>query len=174
VQLLVKSATDIDDTTGIVDPNKADTLSTGYKLDSTFSGVYQVLTVESSLSQGQFEQNLQIIKIPNALSDAVENTDVTDATNNISFITANDTNQNAVTAPVQQPVNVLGIAGNDITALVQASNSPNQGVFPIVNGEGVTDQSQQVIDASPANINNTTVEIQQNPPPPFSNPAGIA
>lgn len=172
VQLLVKSATDIDDTTGIVDPNKADTLSTGYKLDSTFSGVYQVLTVESSLSQGQFEQNLQIIKIPNALSDAVENTDVTDATNNISFITANDTNQNAVTAPVQQPVNVLGIAGNDITALVQASNSPNQGVFPIVNGEGVTDQSQQVIDASPANINNTTVEIQQNPP--FSNPAGIA
>ena len=172
VQLLVKSATDIDDTTGIVDPNKADTLSTGYKLDSTFSGVYQVLTVESSLAQGQFEQNLQIIKIPNALSDEVENTDVTDATNNISFITANDTNQNAVTAPAQQPVNVLGIAGNDITALVEASNSPDPGVFPIVNGEGVSESAQQPTQSSPANINNTTVEIQQNPP--FSNPAGIA
>ena len=172
VQLLVKSATDIDDTTGIVDPNKADTLSTGYKLDSTFSGVYQVLTVESSLSQGQFEQNLQIIKIPNALSDAVENTDVTDDTNNISFITTNDTNQNAVTAPVQQPVNVLGIAGNDITALVEASNSPDPGVFPIVNGEGVPESAQQQIDSSPANINNTTVEIEQKPP--FSNPVGIA
>ena len=174
VQLLVKSATDIDDTTGIVDPNKADTLSTGYKLDSTFSGVYQVLTVESSLAQGQFEQNLQIIKIPNALSDEVENTDVTDATNNISFITANDTNQNAVTAPAQQPVNVLGIAGNDITALVEASNSPDPGVFPIVNGEGVSESAQQETQSSKANINNTTVEIQQNPPPPFSNPAGIA
>jgi hypothetical protein len=172
VQLLVKSATDIDDTTGIANPNKADTLSTGYKLDSTFSGVYQVLTVESSLSQGQFEQNLQIIKIPNALSDTVENTDVTDATNNISFITTNDTNQNAVTAPVQQPVNVLGIAGNDITALVEASNSPDPGVFPIVNGEGVTESAQQQTQSSEANINNTTVEIQQDPP--FSNPAGIA
>ena len=178
VQLLVKSATDIDDNVGITNPNTADTLSSGYKLDSTFSGVYKVLTVESTLSQGQFEQTIHIIKMPNTLTDFSPELDVDNSqpeVQEISNVLGIQDDLNFVSAPepeVQQVNNVFGIAGNDITALVEASNSPNQGVFPIVNGEGVPESAQVQIDSSPANINNTTVEIEQNPP--FSNPVGIA
>ena len=178
VQLLVKSATDIDDNVGITNPNTADTLSSGYKLDSTFSGVYKVLTVESTLSQGQFEQTIHIIKMPNTLTDFSPELDADNSqpeVQEISNVLGIQDDLNFVSAPepeVQQVNNVFGIAGNDITALVEASNSPNQGVFPIVNGEGVTESAQQQNQSSEANINNTTVEIQQNPP--FSNPVGIA
>jgi len=178
VQLLVKSATDIDDSVGIINPNTADTLSSGYKLDSTFSGVYKVLTVESTLSQGQFEQTIQIIKMPNTLTDFSPELDADNSqpeVQEISNVLGIQDDSNFVSAPepeVQQVNNVFGIAGNDITALVEASNSPDPGVFPIVNGEGASESAQQQTQSSKANINNTTVEIQQNPP--FSNPAGIA
>jgi len=178
VQLLVKSATDIDDNVGIMNPNTADTLSSGYKLDSTFSGVFKVLTVESTLSQGQFEQTIHIIKMPNTLTDFSPESDADNSlpeVQEINNVLGIQDDLNFVSAPepeVQQVNNVFGIAGNDITALVEARNSPDPGVFPIVNGEGVPESAQQQTQSSKANINNTTVEIQQNPP--FSNPAGIA
>ena len=116
--------------------------------------------------------------MPNTLTDFSPELDADNSqpeVQEISNVLGIQDDLNFVSAPepeVQQVNNVFGIAGNDITALVEASNSPNQGVFPIVNGEGVTESAQQQNQSSEANINNTTVEIQQNPP--FSNPVGIA
>jgi hypothetical protein len=65
VQLLIKSAVDIDDTTGIT--NKQITLSNGKKTDSTFSGVYKVIKVKSDFNRGKFEQTLELVRMPNDL-----------------------------------------------------------------------------------------------------------
>ena len=154
VQLLVHSATDIDDTVGIVNPNKIITLSSGNSIDSTFSGAYQVLTVETTLNEGQFEQDLHIIKIPNFLTDKVTNNSVTTEWSN--YLAPGASDDNAVSAPPVQVVSdALGIQGNDMSKLVAASNSDPDGVFPIVNGAGTTPAPQQVTESSPANINDS-------------------
>jgi hypothetical protein len=57
VQLLFRTPTDIDETTGLMkfDPN--------YK-HSVFSGLYKVLTVTSHFSNGQFTQDLEMVRLP--------------------------------------------------------------------------------------------------------------
>jgi len=57
VQVLFRTPTDIDESTGLM---KFDSKYT----HSIFSGLYQVLTVKSSFAQGKFEQELELIRCP--------------------------------------------------------------------------------------------------------------
>jgi len=70
VKLNFKNAVDIDDRTGIT--NFQETLSNGRKTDGSFSGIYKVLTVQSEFSRGQFNQTLDLVRMPDELPKLVE------------------------------------------------------------------------------------------------------
>jgi hypothetical protein len=57
VQLLFRTPTDIDETTGLMKYNP------NYK-HSVFSGLYEVITVTSNFSNGQFVQELLLVRLP--------------------------------------------------------------------------------------------------------------
>lgn len=65
VQLIVKGAIDIDDTTGIT--NKIVKLSNGQSTNGSFSGLYKVQIVTSEFSKGKFEQTVEMIRVPDDL-----------------------------------------------------------------------------------------------------------
>ena len=62
VQLTFNTVNDLDDETGIFDPNKKLQLQIG-EVNSTFSGAYRVISVDSNFSDGQFTQNLFLIRV---------------------------------------------------------------------------------------------------------------
>ena len=184
VQLIINSATDIDDDTGIINPNKKIKLKYG-QIDSTFSGAFKVLKVDNNFSGGQFTQELTIIKMPNSIFESGNNPDVkteitldTTDENEVNFIEAEPVESpepqqisNAlgiqpeaqnVPEPVpettQQPNNVFGIQGNNISQLQQANNNPDD-AFPIVNGAGTTPTTQQPTQVSPVNIDESNIDI---------------
>lgn len=75
VQLLFRTPTDIDDATGLMkfDPN--------YK-HSVFSGLYQVISVTSHFSRGQFTQDLDMVRMPRQTAfDYVNNNQNNKSTN---------------------------------------------------------------------------------------------
>jgi hypothetical protein len=61
VQITVKSPSDIDDATGLM---KFDSKYS----TSLFSGMYRILTVESSFAGGKFEQTLDVVRLPRQTS----------------------------------------------------------------------------------------------------------
>lgn len=177
VQLLTRSAVDIDDETGIV--NKQVTLSNGRTTDATFSGVYKILTVDSTFSGGKFEQSLTMIKMPNELYDFGDQTAASSANANAVEIdtTANENTAsdestiNYITGtepvaeqPEQQTSNFLGIQGNDLSKLQQAGNSNPDGTWPIVNGAGTPTVAGQPTQSSPSNVNRSTQQWQATDP----------
>lgn len=172
VQLLTgKIAVDINDKTGIT--NKQVVLQNGRKTNSTFSGVYKVLTVDSQFNQGRFEQTITMIKMPNDLFDSDDEEENTD-TSNVNITTSDketavETPENTInfidagsvqgTQPEQTATNVLGIQGNDLSKLQTARDSNPDSMFPIVNGAGTPETPAQPTQSSPANINDTNVDI---------------
>jgi hypothetical protein len=74
VQLIVKSAIDIDDTIGIT--NKVLKLSNGQSTTGSFSGLYKVQIVTSEFSRGKFEQTLELIRVPDDLIETDNSTGV--------------------------------------------------------------------------------------------------
>jgi hypothetical protein len=61
IQITVKSPSDIDDATGLM---KFDSKYS----TSLFSGMYRILTVESTFSGGKFEQTLDVVRLPRQTS----------------------------------------------------------------------------------------------------------
>jgi hypothetical protein len=59
VQMNLKTPTDYDDVTGLMDPNQ-----TGRYKSSEFNGVYRVLDTESTFSGGVFSQRLSVVRAP--------------------------------------------------------------------------------------------------------------
>lgn len=169
-QLVTKNAVDIDDATGIT--NKQIKLSNGRTTDGSFSGLYKLLTITNIFTGGKFEQSIDMVKMPDDLFEDedqesnLNQTDVTvgtvssddDPNSNVNYIKANP-------VPEQEPqtaTNVLGIQGNDLSKLQSARDSDPDSEWPIVNGAGAPNTPSQVTQASPANINDTNVEIQQS------------
>jgi hypothetical protein len=165
VQILVKSAVDIDDATGIT--NKTVKLSNGQVANGTFSGLYKIMTVESEFKQGKFEQTLSLIRMPDSMLD-----NATGTTNNNGgavVSTATSTAQSdavpgvkpaatVTTSPVARDATLTGIANGSATSPV-----------PAVAGAGTTAAPNQPSTAAAANVNATQVNIQQQPTPNSTN-----
>ena len=189
VQLLTRSAVDIDDTLGIVNKglsssgSKEVKLTNGRRLNSTFSGVYKILTVQNSFSKGQFTQTLDIIRMPNTLLESTELPNDSDSvTLSIPGITAQ------ATGPFQQQASSLdrsdsgaqGLAGDieeqvgvlqeEIERLAPAFASLPTSPVDLIDGQGIAeglsigqlpglnniiDLNRQQITATVDNITNT-------------------
>lgn len=67
VQLIVKSVSDINDDNGLILKGKK--LSNDQIANGSFSGIYRVMTVESIFDNGKFEQIVDLIRMPDDLSE---------------------------------------------------------------------------------------------------------
>ena len=161
VQILVKSAVDIDDATGIT--NKTVKLSNGQVANGTFSGLYKIMTVESEFKQGKFEQTLSLIRMPDSMIDSTASAStpssgavVSTATSTAQSDTVPGVKPAAAVAnsPVAQDATLTGIANGSATSPV-----------PAVAGAGTTAAADQPSTAAAANVNNTQVNIQETPTP---------
>ena len=162
VQLIIKSAVDIDDETGIT--NKQIKLSNGRMTDSTFSGVYKVLTVKSEFNRGKFEQTLTLVKMPNDLFFD----DTKSMTPGITVIKpAVATNQEpAATKPPAQPnEDVAQDATNQSAAenakLKEAAAQPPTNPVASSPGEGTVASAPQPAEAAPANASDALAVAPQ-------------
>ena len=190
VQLLTRSAVDIDDTLGIVNKGLSSSggkevkLTNGRRLNSTFSGVYKILTVLNNFSKGQFTQTLDIIRMPNNLLESNElPNDDSAVTLSIPGITAQ------ATGPFQQQALSLdrsdsgaqglasdteesaGIFQADIERLAPAFASLPTSPVDLIDGQGVAeglsvafnqtpDQIQRIVEANRQVINATPDNIR--------------
>ena len=152
VQLIIKSAVDIDDATGIT--NKQIKLLNGRTTDSTFSGVYKVLTVKSDFNRGKFEQTLTLVKMPNDLffDDTVpKNPGVTTVTPQL----ANNKDPAASKPPAEPNENVAQEATGQSTAetdkLKEAAAQPATNPATDSPGAGTVASAPQPADAAPTN-----------------------
>ena len=162
VQLLIKSAVDIDDATGIT--NKQIKLLNGRTTDSTFSGVYKVLTVKSDFNRGKFEQTLTLVKMPNDLffDDTVpKNPGVTTVTPQL----ANNKDPAASKPPAEPNENVAQEATGQSTAetdkLKEAAAQPATNPATDSPGAGTVASAPQPADAAPTNANDAQAVAPQ-------------
>jgi hypothetical protein len=160
VQFITKNAVDIDDNTGIT--NKQIKLSNGRTTNSSFSGVYKVLTVRSELARGKFEQTLDLIKMPNDImfDDQLKTSESVSVTKPINTLQSNQTVDNAPALPPVPPAASPATAPS--AALKEAGNSP--AVNPVTDSPGVGAPviASQPSTAASSNVNDSQVVSQQN------------
>jgi hypothetical protein len=152
VQLIIKSAVDIDDATGIT--NKQIKLLNGRTTDSTFSGVYKVLTVKSDFNRGKFEQTLTLVKMPNDLffDDTVpKNPGVVTVTPQLA-----KNEDPAASKPPAVPnedvaQDATGQSAADTTKLKEAAAQPATNPATDSPGAGTVASAPQPADAAPTN-----------------------
>lgn len=139
VQLLIKNSVDIDDSIGITNKGlvggngKIIKLSNGRNLNGTFSGVYKVLTVQNTLSSGEFVQTLDLIKMPN---DFLENEAVDNQSTVISLpVVPIDNSESVPVADVDAEENENGVFAQDIALLVSA----NATTAETIDADNITD-----------------------------------
>jgi hypothetical protein len=168
VQLLIKSAVDIDDDTGIT--NKQIKLSNGRMTDSTFSGVYKLLKVKSDFNRGKFEQTLELVKMPNDLfyDDIPQSTPKVELKTQVA--------QTETTTPTPTPVVGTGLIAGDETQGGQvrageqerlkeaAAQTPTNPVAAFA-GEGTVIASAQPTQAAPSNVNDAPAIAPQEKAP---------
>ena len=164
VQILVKSAVDIDDATGIT--NKTVKLSNGQVANGTFSGLYKVMTVESEFKQGKFEQTLSLIRMPDSMIDSTASASTPGSGAVVS--TATGTAQSDTVPGVNPAAAVANSPAQDATLTGLANGSATSPV-PAVAGAGTTAAPNQPATAAAANVNATQVNIQQQPNPNSTN-----
>lgn len=162
VQLIIKSAVDIDDETGIT--NKQIKLSNGRMTDSTFSGVYKVLTVKSDFNRGKFEQTLSLVKMPNDLFFD----DTKSSTPGVSVIkpaVAKNEDPAASKPPAAPNEDVAQDTTNQSAAetnrLKAAAAEPATNPVATSPGEGTVASAPQPADAAPANANDAQAVAPQ-------------
>jgi hypothetical protein len=161
VQLIIKSAVDIDDNTGIT--NKQIKLSNGRMTDSTFSGVYKVLTVKSEFNRGKFEQTLTLVKMPNDMFFD----DTVPANPGVKVIkpTVAKSEAAATKPPAEPAENVAQDTTNQSAAetnrLKAAAAEPATNPVAISPGEGTVASAPQPADAAPANANDAQAVAPQ-------------
>lgn len=159
VQILVKSAVDIDDTTGIT--NKTVQLSNGQVANGTFSGLYKVMTVDSEFKQGKFEQTLNLIRMPdNVLEKATET-----AANGSKVTTAQSTPTESLDTAVSiksAAVVSNGPVTQDATLKIIVDGTATSPVVDVA-GAGTVVATNQPATAAAANVNDTQVSVQEKP-----------
>lgn len=152
VQLLVKSAVDIDDATGIT--NKQIKLSNGRMTDSTFSGVYKLLKVKSDFNRGKFEQTLELVKMPNDLfyEDGPTTTTKVELKTQVAQVETETPTPLAAPA-TNQLVDSTGTNAADTAKLKEAAAEPVTNPVARSAGEGVVATAAQPSEAAPSNAN---------------------
>ena len=165
VQILVKSAVDIDDATGIT--NKTVKLSNGQVANGTFSGLYKIMTVESEFKQGKFEQTLSLIRMPDSMIDSTAGTTTPGSGAVVS--TATGTAQSDNVPGVKPDAAVANSPVAQDATLTDLANGSATSPVPAVAGAGTTAAPNQPATAAAANVNNTQVNIQQQPNPNSTN-----
>ncbi len=165
VQLLIKSAVDIDDATGIT--NKQIKLSNGRMTDSTFSGVYKLIKVKSEFNRGKFEQTLELVKMPDDLfyEDIPQSTPKVELKTQVAQ--TETTTPTPAPAPAAEVVGTDGgqVATNEQTRLKEAAaEAPTNPVasFP---GEGTVAAATQPTQAAPSNVNDAPAIAPQEKAP---------
>lgn len=152
VQLLIKSAVDIDDTTGIT--NKQVTLLNGRKTDSTFSGVYKVIKVKSDFNRGKFEQTLELVKMPNDLF--YEDIPKTNPKVELKATVAQPETTTPTPAAAPSTNQIVDNTGNSEASnnkLKEAADQPATVPAARYSGEGTPATPSQPTEAAPANAN---------------------
>ena len=115
---------DIDDETGIT--NKRLKLTHG-KVNSTFNGIYKILTVENKFSRGEFTQDLRIVRMMNSVAKVETESTKDNQSTGIALIP-----QGELALP-ENP----NSAGNRSIAQAQAPESPSAGLSAGLSGSGV-------------------------------------
>lgn len=142
VKLNVRNAVDINDDKGIV--NKQDLLQNGKYTNGTFSGVYKVMTVQSSFSRGQFTQTLDLIRMPDRLPPppTLISEEVTKAQ------AASHTDSSDFVGKPKPRINQIGTSdfpSGSTPALESAANEP-----PVTDEQTVTPQESKDVSFSDA------------------------
>ena len=152
VQLLIKSAVDIDDATGIT--NKQIKLLNGRTTDSTFSGVYKLLKVKSDFNRGKFEQTLELVKMPNDLfyEDGSKTTPKVELNTQVAQ-TETETPTPPAAPATNQLVDSTGTNAADTAKLKEAAAEPATNPVARSAGEGVVATAAQPTEAAPSNAN---------------------
>ena len=158
VQILVKSAVDIDDATGIT--NKTVKLSNGQVANGTFSGLYKIMTVESEFKQGKFEQTLSLIRMPDSMIDSTAGNPGSGASVSTATGTAQSDNVPGVkpdaavaNSPVAQDATLTSIANGSATnvnatqANIQQQSNPNPNSTNGIQDFAAIKQEAKILDA---------------------------
>jgi len=129
VQLTFRTPVDIDESTGLMN------FGANYKT-SVFSGIYRVLTVQSELSNGQFVQTLNLIRLPNQPTYDYVNQAPSSVGQRQTDLTAGTTsalssNQNILNVPL--PAGIQNIAESTGQLSAQALLGKNFTPPPILN-----------------------------------------
>lgn len=152
VQLLIKSAVDIDDATGIT--NKQIKLLNGRTTDATFSGVYKLLKVKSDFNRGKFEQTLELVKMPNDLfyEDGSKTTPKVELKTQVAQ-TETETPTPPAAPATNQLVDSTGTNAEDTAKLKEAAAEPATNPVQSFSGEGTVAAAAQPTEAAPSNAN---------------------
>ena len=161
VKVNFKNAIDINDKIGIV--NKQDILTNGRMTDGTFSGVYRVLQVTSEFNRGEFTQTLDLIRMPDVLSEIA--TTVAQTTQSGAVSDTQSAKQNAESDQSKRAAiagNPAGVAPPVSPRLTDAANRPPVG-SPVINaGDGNTQATTNTNQSAPQNANNAQNIAPQN------------
>jgi hypothetical protein len=153
VQLIVRGTVDVDDTTGIT--NKKLKLSSGEITSGSFSGIYKVMVVESVFTRGKFEQIVELIRMPDDLTDIETKSTSSTNTSTPSNTTGNDNSQQAGPAggtPFTNPRPDNVPAVDPTLKAVGNSNPVNPSNSTA--GNGTPTPPPQPTNASAGNVNN--------------------
>lgn len=153
VRVNFKNAVDIDDKIGIV--NKQHTLTNGRTTDGTFSGVYRVLQVVSEFSRGEFTQTLDLIRMPDTLTEiatTVAQTTQTGASSDTQSAKQSEQSDQSKRAVIAG--NPAGVAPAVSPKLLIAAEQPAVS-SPVINpGTGNPIEIPNAYQAAPQNANN--------------------
>ena len=163
-QLLFRTPTDIDETTGLMkfDPN--------YK-HSVFSGLYQVLKITSQFSDGQFTQEVEMIRLPRQVAfDYVSNNQNNKSDNRNE---SSQQTQPGLSPPNPNPVPSLLVSGGGSSASPAdladtATDSTAGGDQPVSKIANATPPVESTSQADLRNVKDTapTQTIDANTRPP--------
>lgn len=161
VRLLFKNAVDIDDRIGIV--NKQDKLTNGRTTDGTFSGIYKVLQVDSLFSRGEFTQTLDLIRMPEVITEiaaiapsVTQSGAVSDTQGSARSESLDQSKRAIITA------NPAGVAPTVSDRLVNAATQPPVGDPTINSGTGNPQVNTNTVQTSVQNANNAQNIAPQN------------
>ena len=175
VQLLFRTPTDIDESTGLMK------FDSNYQ-HSVFSGLYQVLTVTSHFSHGQFTQELDMVRMPR--QQAYDYATLTQSKSDARSEVANQPGGKlSPTTPTS--TEVTGGAGPQSTAAAVDAQGGNQTAGSKQVPETATDtppvnteakkltEVASTADTSAATAANAPQAVQPQPPLPATLPAGV-
>ena len=146
VLLSWKTPVDIDEETGGL------RLEGKYKT-SAFSGIYRVLVVENTFAQGKFEQNLELIRLPDQPQDYKESTEA-------------NKDQRKDTLPSTKPNDDEGYAALDSTATNQSiiaaiTKQPPSGGTPTTTVKEENTSDANAVDSTPENTEEVDKDANQ-------------